>query len=120
MGVFGALVHLTSVWLTHALLKAHRQLLKFLVAIVELLLNLLQFGLKANVLVFRDIVGDFEVSVVILKIFLLHLHKVVETLCLWLLLDPKDHFSQLLALKLIELATSDHAVWSHHHRPHLM
>ena len=92
-----------SCWLRHLLLQAQSQLLKFFVSLIELVLDLLQLGLEARVLVLRYVVGDFEVPVVILKVFLLHLHEVVEGLRLRMLLGTKYHLSQLLPLHLVQL-----------------
>ena len=64
--------------LGHLPLQAQSELFKFLVSLIELILNLLQFGLEARVLVLRDVVGDLEVPVMVLQVFLLHLHEVIE------------------------------------------
>ena len=72
----------------------------------------------------------------ILQILLLHFNKIIETLRLRLLLNPKNHFSHFLAFKLIKTSTSftDHRVailiailcllaiienWSYEASPHL-
>jgi len=38
----------------------------------------------------------------VLKVFFLHLYKIVEALALWLLLHSKNHFSHLFAFELIK------------------
>lgn len=88
-------------WLGHLLLEAEGQLLQLLISLVELVLNLLKFGLKTRVLVFCDVISDFEVSIVVLEVFFLHLHEVVERLALGVLFGAKYHFTQLFPFHLI-------------------
>jgi len=64
--------------LTHRLLKSQSKLFQFFVSVVELLLDLLELGFQANILVFGDVVSYLEISVVVLEIFFLHFHEVVE------------------------------------------
>ena len=73
---------------------------------VELLLDLLELGLQTRILILRDVVGDLQISKLILEVLLLHLNEVVERLCLWLLLHAEDHFTELFAFELVKLAVS--------------
>jgi hypothetical protein len=41
-------------------------------------LYLLQFSLKPGVLILCDVVCDFQVSVVVLKVFFLHFNEIIE------------------------------------------
>ena len=102
LGAQGHAVTLAA-WLCHRLLEAHRELLKLLVSLIELVLDLLQLGLQSDVLILGHVVCDLQVSIMVLQVLLLHLHEVVEGLCLRVLLRAEYHLSQLLALHLIKL-----------------
>ena len=64
--------------------------------------------------------SNFQVSVVILKILFLHFYKVVEALCLGLLLNPEYHLSKLFALELIKLSSSNKTICPHYTRCYAM
>lgn len=64
--------------------------------------------------------SNFQVSIVILKILFLHFHKVVEALCLGLLLHPEYHLPKLFALELIKLASSNETISPHYTRCNAM
>ena len=85
------------------LLKSLCEIFQFLVAVIQFFLDLLEFSLEASVLIFCNIISDFQISIMILQVFFLHLDKVIERLCLRLLLDSKDHFSQLLSLVIVKM-----------------
>mmetsp|Transcript_2459 Transcript_2459/g.3758 ORF Transcript_2459/g.3758 Transcript_2459/m.3758 type:complete len:374 (-) Transcript_2459:201-1322(-) len=89
--------------LAEGLLQTDCEFLQLLVARVEFLLDLLDFSLEADILITGDVIRDLKVSIVILEIFLLHLHEIVETLGLRVRLRAKNHFTKLLPLKLVDL-----------------
>ena len=90
---FGGAALAWGTWLGHALLESDGELLQFFVSLVQFCLYLLQFSLKASVLILCNVVCDFQVSVVVLKVFFLHFNEIVEWLSLWLLFNAKNHFS---------------------------
>jgi len=90
------------VWLSQGLLKSDRQLLKFFVARVELLLDLLELCFEFDVLVFGVIISYLEVSILVLKVFFGHFNK-EPLICRSLVLVSKDHFSsQLFAFEVVK------------------
>ena len=107
----------SSVWLTQSLLKSDSQLFQLLVSRVQFLLNLLKLCLQPRVLILCNIVCDLEITIMVLQILFLHLHKVIETLGLRLLFYAKDHLSELLSLegiKLLAWGSINKTITSHH------
>lgn len=66
-------------------------------------MDLLELGLESSVLVLCDVIRNFQISVVILKVLFLHLHKVIERLSLRLLFYTEYQLSQLLSFELIQV-----------------
>jgi hypothetical protein len=57
---------------------------------------LLDFSFKLYVFILGDVVSNFEIAELVLKVFLLHFSKVIDVLIVWVLFLPKNHFSSKL------------------------
>lgn len=95
------LVQLVGGWIlrsSHCLLEPKRQLFQFFISLIQLVLDLLDFCLQAYVFVLSDVIGNLQIPIMILQIFLLHFDehpKRLLALILILLTHSKDHLSKL-------------------------
>lgn len=75
------------------LLKFQRQFFKLFIPGVQLLLNLLNFCFQLNVFVLGNVVLNFQISELILQVFLLHFGEECHVLVVLLGFLAKDHFA---------------------------
>ena len=103
-------------WRCKWLLESLCEVFQLFVPIIQLFLYLLELGLEPSILIFRNIIRDFQISIMILQVLFLHFGKVVEWLGLRLLLDTKNHLSKLLSLVVVEMTWGSLDSTSTHHR----
>lgn len=103
-------------WRCKWLLESLCEVFQLFVPVIQLFLYLLQLGLQSSILIFWNIIRDFQISIMILKVLFLHFGEVVEWLGLRLLLDTENHLSELLSLVVIEMTWGGLNSSSTHHR----
>ncbi len=73
---------------------------------IEFLLDLLEFSLELQVFILGDVVGNLEVTELVLQILFMHFDEEIHLWITWVLLCAEDHFSaEFLSFYLVNCLT---------------